>query len=314
MNCPICESSTTLLSTISRSSDPLDLQHCCSCNFTFNPNDISDSLTNGLLETTRLASVGLDVPTLQQDFEQGLSQSKYYSEFYQLKTTSDLNILDFGCSTGFFLYEASLYGHNVYGVELNKDKRGFVSNNLCLPCFKSVSELDLDLKFDRIFLFYSLEYVFDFKILIRILRHRLYAGGQLIIITPNLDDPLLTLWNSSSFQQFFFDYHSINYFSVESLHSLMRSLSITDYNLSTVQGYSILNHLNWVLNNRPYPSDFVGSDQMLQTVVRSLPHSKHEHSPLLTRIIELIEKFDRDYNKIIQESCLGNQLHLTIYN
>jgi len=314
MNCPICQSGTTQFSTTARSSETLDLQHCFTCNFTFNPIDVSGSLTHGLLESTRLASVGLDVPTLQQDFDKGRAQAKFYSQFYDLQKTTGLSILDFGCSTGYFLYEVALYGHSVYGVELNRAKCDYVSSTLCLPCVHSLNDLDQSLQFDRIFLFYSLEYVTDFICLIRTLVNRLSVGGQLVIITPNLDDPLLTVWDSTSFRRFFFDFHSINYFSSKSLHSLMDSMEITEYSLRTVQGYSILNHLNWSLNGRPYPSDFVGADSMLQVVTNTLSQPNPNDKSLSYQISGLINNFAAAYTNLIEESSLGNQLHLTIFN
>ena len=141
-----------------------------------------------------------------------------------------------------------------------------MNHKLSINCAQYLSELAPNILFDRIFLFYSLEYVPDFKSLLHQLYCRLTPGGMIVLHTPNLNDLLLEHWNVESFKNFFYDDHSINYFSVKSIHNLLNSLKFTNYDLITEQGYSIFNHLYWFINGQPSSSPFVGSDIFLQSL------------------------------------------------
>lgn len=309
--CPICDSPTLKFNVTSRIGQSLSLYRCINCDFIFNTYDPSASLAKGNLESTRLASTNFDIPSLETDFQNGKQQSIFYAETYNLESSNNLKVLDFGCSTGYFLSHIRDLGHIPYGIELNIHKRTFVNQTLNIPCYPNLNDLEPDLKFDFIFLFYSLEYVSNFKDVILQLKSRLASDAKLIIITPNLNDCLRLIWSSDAFKDFFFDPHSINYFSPMSLSRLMASLHISNFTIFTKQGYTIFNHVNWLLNNRPVPSKYVGADQIISFLISS--QSSSDLYPLLnSQISELINGFNSCYAVLIESLGLGNQIHLTI--
>ena len=93
--CPICSTSIESATVKLRSGKSSSLNHCTSCNFSFFPYDPTASLSDGNLETTRLASAGLNIPSLDQDFANTLSQAHYYCNKYSLTEINPLKILDF---------------------------------------------------------------------------------------------------------------------------------------------------------------------------------------------------------------------------
>ncbi len=310
-SCPICSGPVISSPVTRRSGTSHNLHHCSHCNFSFFSYDPSSSLSAGHLESTRLGSVGLNIPNLDEDLSSTLKQAELYCETYNLTTSPPLKILDFGCSTGAFLRASSSYGHKTYGIELNKLKCQFVNSHLSIPCFESLLDLPKHLSFDRIFLFYSIEYVLDFKGLLINLFHLLSPGGSLILHTPNLNDPLLDYWNIESFSRFFYDDHSVNYFSVSSLEILMRSIDFTDYSLTTHQGYSLFNHLNWLFNARPSISPFVGSDLLSESLHDKLLDLAPSN-PVRSYIQTLVD-LDNSYKDYLSVNRLGNNiiLHLS---
>jgi len=311
LKCPICASSTDPYSKKARSGETISLNHCLFCSFTYNSFDPSDSLSAGKLDKTRLSSVGFNLPSIKEDFKNGMAQSKYYADHYSLNTSASMRILDFGCSSGYFLHHTKELGHNVIGIELDSTKRIFINNDLGISCYKSTEELPKELLFDAIFLFYSLEYVPDFVELIKSLYSLLSCHGSIYIITPNLNDPLLKVWNSKSFNDFFYDFHSINYFSVTSLHNLMKTINITAYSLYTKQGYSLFNHLNWLFNSRPYGSKFMGEDKMTDIISTNLDNSS-EYEQVKSQYINDLLDLNTSYASKLEELDLGNNIHLII--
>ena len=310
-NCPICSGPVTSSLVTRRSGTSTNLNHCSHCNFSFFSYDPTSSLSAGLLESTRLASAGLTIPSLHEDLDATSKQAYTHCENNNLIKNSPLKLLDYGCSTGAFLQASSSYGHICYGVELNKYKCDFVNSHLSIPCYQHLSDLPKDLSFDRIFLFYSFEYVPDFKGLLIKLFNLLSPGGSIILHTPNLNDPLLDYWKLDSFSCFFFDDHSVNYFSVRSLEVLLQSLHISDFSLSTYQGYSLFNHLHWLFHSRPSGSSFVGSDLLSGTLHEKLS-SLEPSNPIRSYIQSLID-LDNSYKDYFSEQLLGNNIILQIY-
>src|SRR5204863_4256110 len=119
------------------------------------------------------------------------------------------------------------------------------------------------LRFRKIFMFYVFEYVPKPVAYIQRLVDMLDKGGELIIVTPSLTDPLKDLWRDAKFRVFFYDEHAINYFSPKSVRELLSRVKSGKTNVSTRQGYSSVNHVSWYLTGTPRPPDVVGADHFV---------------------------------------------------
>jgi len=192
-NCPICKAGARSRQISVRSGKQMELWHCLSCNFDFFAHDPTEGLIHDKLDQSRLKAAGLDIPTVEQDFANGLRQSVPYIQEYIDASDHDRNVLEIGCSWGYFLKLLKDTGAKPYGIELNVVRRGYVNKEIGIPCDGSLQECeDRGIRFKKIFLFYVLEYVPDPLEYLQRLGSLLDDDGSLIIITPNLLDPLKT--------------------------------------------------------------------------------------------------------------------------
>ena len=119
------------------------------------------------------------------------------------------------------------------------------------------------------------------------------------------------VWKNEGFQSFFYDIHTINYFSPKSLKKLYKKLQLrqsSKYSLRTVQGYSIINHIAWFLNNKPTTTNRTGGDYFIERINQILS-GDNEMSVLFKH---MLTDLDSDYKKIIQNKEYGNQIEFII--
>ena len=318
-SCLICDSSTEARDITIRGGKIKSIWHCSKCNFDFFGNDPTAGLVDNKLDQTRLQAAGLDIPKVDEDFLNGLNQSASLIEEYLGNPDKGRNILEIGCSWGYFLQAAKEIGVNPYGVELNLQRAKYVNDTLAIPCDESLEKCEQrGLRFKKIFLFYVLEYVPDLVSYTRRLIDLLDVDGELIIITPNLIDPLKNIWRNNAFEKFFYDEHAVNYFSPEAINKLMARAQPGNTLVSTRQGYSFANHLSWHLTGSPRTTGVVGGDNYIRDlIVRLRDFPKGALSPcdenrasIVKSLASLIEQFDCSYKKCIEDHGYGNQIRV----
>jgi len=309
-SCTICGASSNSRTIDVRGNKRMGIYHCEICDFDFFVNDPTKGLADDKLDESRLKSAGLDIPSIEKDFANGIKQSQHYMETLVDESDKGKNILEIGCSVGYFLQLLKDYGAIPYGVELNLGRTQYVNEHLGIPCFETLEKCEAkQIKFKKIFLFYVLEYIPDpvnyFKRLINMLEE----GGSIIVISPNLDDFLKDGWQNPGFNKFFYDEFAINYFTVKATRRFAELIPVKNFDLYTKQGYSFLNHTSWYLTNAPRTTGIVGGDTFLDNVVelfRTSPVSFKED------MITLINKFDSEYKKIIEANDFGNRIYLIL--
>ena len=212
--CRICEGPAHSRPVEVRGGKPIALWHCLSCNFDFFAHDPTPSLMADKLDQSRLQAAGLEIPPVERDFSNGLRQSQSYIETYLGPEDIGRNILEIGCCWGYFLKLLQDKGCNPYGVELNAVRARYVNVTLGIPCFTVLEACEQQgIQFKQIFLFYVLEYIPNpGRYLTRLLK-LLDADGRIVLITPNLVDPLKDIWRNQAFGGFFYDECAVNYFS-----------------------------------------------------------------------------------------------------
>ena len=298
-----------------RSKKEAIINYCTECHFEFFESDNFNLLTSNQLDKTRLESAGLDIPKQEKDFQNGYAQSLNYVDEYLDQQDIKQNILEIGCSWGYFLKRAQEFGCVPYGVEINPLRSEYVKNILHLPCENSVEKyIENNKKFKKIFSFYCLEYVKNpirfFEQLIQLLD----VNGEMVFVTPNLDDVLKDIWHNDAYKGFFYDECAVAYYSLKSANRLISRLtkvySNLDYDIKTQQGYSIYNHLHWFFNRKPVNNNcLVGGDRLAQNLDANLRNSK---SSLGESLGDLINTFNSQYKKIIEKYDVGNQIVIKI--
>lgn len=310
--CSICSFETKSRDIIVRSGKKLKVFHCSACDFDFFDLDPTSLLTADKLDESRLKSAGLDIPSIDKDFENGLKQSLPYLDEFITEKDRGTNILEVGCSVGYFLRLLKENGVNPYGVELNVNRAKYVNEYLNISCYDTLEKCEESkVKFKKIFLFYVLEYIPNpveyFKRLIAMLDE----GGSIMIVSPNLSDFLKDAFQNMGFSSFFYDECAVNYFSLNAMKQFAEVLPVKNYQLYTKQGYSFVNHLSWHLTNKPRTTGMVGGDIYIDTIIELFTGSKIDFKG---EMITLLRKFDSDYKKLIQENNYGNQIYLILKN
>ena len=309
--CSLCNQITVSRNQNVRSGETIKINCCDKCDFEFFSHDQKKALANDKLDTSRLESAGLKIPKIEDDFKNGLLQSQKYIQDYLNEDDIGQNILEIGCSWGYFLELTKKFGCISHGVEINKKRSRYVNKNLNIECHLDIKDYKLKkIKFKKIFLFYVLEYIANPIKYIDQLIDMLKPFGELIIITPNLNDVLKDIFLNSAFNNFFYDKFALNYFSPKSLNVLISKINSSFYKfeIKTNQGYSYANHLNWFLNNKPTETKIVGGDQFIIDLISRIDNK----TVLANKLINFFDKSEKEYIDIINESNYGNQLLLKL--
>ncbi len=317
IKCTICEKDTKSILTSTRSKTKIYLNKCSHCDFLFAAEDKTNSLKNNNLDKTRLKDAGMSIPALNEDFKNGSIQAdKYFNEY--IKEKKQIDILEIGCSWGYFLNICKTKGNNVTGVEINEIRKEYVQNKLKINCFSDIDALlEKKIKFDKIFLFYVLEYINEPLSYIEKLLTLIKDKGEIIIHTPNTNDSLINIWANKSYKDFTIDEHVINYFSIKSFEVISSIFSKKEFSIINKQYYSLFNHLKWFFTNKPSTTGIVGGDNFTDDIINEIKNSEGKSSKdilLSKKIIDFIKSIDQDYKKIIEENDLGNNIIIKIQN
>lgn len=317
VNCSICGEAARSRSVKVRSSKDMTLWHCVGCAFDFFAHDPRISLAANQLDESRLKAAGLDIPAVERDFANGTAQSRGYVAEYLDATDRGGNVLEIGCSWGYFLKLAQAAGAKPYGVELNTIRAAYVDEQLGIPCDTSLEACEArGLRFRKIFLFYVLEYVPAPAAYLNRLARMLEPGGALVLITPNLDDALKDLWANEAFGRFFYDEHAINYMSARTVERMFAQVQGVTPQITTRQGYSFVNHVSWYLSNAPRTTGVVGGDNFVAGIFGLLQPSDGRsgqdarRAKLTARLAELLSAFDHEYRLAIEAERYGNQIRV----
>jgi 2-polyprenyl-3-methyl-5-hydroxy-6-metoxy-1,4-benzoquinol methylase len=306
INCKICGQSTTSRTVQVRSKKNLEIYHCENCDFDFFDFNPENLLIEDKLDQSRLKAAGLDIPSIEEDFKNGLKQSIPLIESYFNDIDKGRNILEIGCSWGYFLDLIKNNGGNPYGVELNKVRAKYVNEHLNIPCFESLEEcISKNIKFKKIYLFYVVEYVHDPLTYFKSLFSLLEDDGEIIFITPNLNDALKDIWLNEGFKDFFYDECAINYFSTKSFKNIFSQIEYSNVLINSKQGYSFLNHASWHFTNSPRTTGIVGGDIFFELLIKKINGSKINFK---NEVIELLLSFDQEYKNILEKYEFANQI------
>ena len=315
-NCPICKRKSKLFSRLSRSDQQIELCSCLSCDFIFSEKDMSASLMNNQLDETRLKNAGMEIPSIKEDYNNGYYQSKNYFKEFINKDEKNLDILEIGSSWGYFLNVCRDGGHNPIGIEINKVRKDFIENDLKIKCFYDINSLLIDtVKFDKIFLFYVIEYIQNPLDYLEKLVKLLKTNGEIIITTPNKNDVISDIWLIDSYKKFMIEEHVANYFSVKSTLNLCNNLKNITFKVQTKQEYSFFNHLRWYFTNQPFTTGIVGGDKLSENINSQIakgPLYNNQDVDISKKVINLISDTDKKYKKIIEENLAGNKIIISI--
>jgi 2-polyprenyl-3-methyl-5-hydroxy-6-metoxy-1,4-benzoquinol methylase len=319
VSCSICGSSAADRQIKSRGGRELTLWHCDPCDFDFLSHDPSRDLAANKLDDSRLKAAGLDIPTRERDFANGLAQSRPYIEEYLEPSDKGANVLEIGCSWGYFLKLALQAGASPFGVEINAVRARYVNDEMSIPCEPNLDAWEArGVRFRKIFMFYVLEYIPEPVAYLQRLVNMLEEGGSLVVVTPSLSDPLKDLWGSDGFRRFFYDEHAINYLTPRTAERMLDRLHKRAATVLTRQGYSFVNHISWFLTNAPRTTGVVGGDNFVPEIIGRLRSESASvdrgggGAGLGGQLADAIARFDLEYRALLEKNQYGNQIRFMI--
>ncbi len=248
---------------------------CGETEFKIITNHLRHNITRNVVSCTKCSLTCLENPT-EEDIDYESEYRKKHSpildkelsplEFYNLAKgifqnrlehikpllNPQFNILEIGCATGHFLDLIKDDVSKCVGLELNKEHAHFAKEHLNLEVYdKSLSDVDFPTQsFDVIFLFQVLEHIPDPISFLKLCRQYLKPTGKIYIEVPNIDDALLSIYKVPQFKEFYFRLPHRYYYSKETLDKIMQKAGFIGSS-STIQEYSVFNHIHWLLTGKP---------------------------------------------------------------
>lgn len=180
--------------------------------------------------------------------------------------TKSTRLLEVGASSGQFLVNINELIEVVHAIELDKACCAFMQKELGIHADSEFlrQSILVDEIYDVVCSFQVMEHVVDPASFLRELHQSAKKGGTIFIEVPNLYDPLMSVWNVSSYNKFFYHSAHLHYFTEKSLRKTAIDAGFTSdqIEINFTQDYNILNHLNWIMNDAPQANCIVGLSEI----------------------------------------------------
>lgn len=166
--------------------------------------------------------------------------------------TSNMCILEIGCSTGHFLDALTPYVKERIGLEYNLAHSEFIRKELGLECYTDpIQQTDIPRNsLDMVFMFHVLEHTENPTEFLHELLPFLTETGKIYIEVPNVDDALIYPYAVSEYAAFYYREPHLFYFSPSTLRKVTYTAGY-EGEIEMVQRYSLANHLHWVTARSP---------------------------------------------------------------
>lgn len=307
MICPLCNNEADIILTSKlRKGENRNVYYCNECDLGL----LDDSMTEEELKAYYQESYREDYKPNLKDETSPEDLFNTYVNFqhdrlrlitpYLDKTK---RLLEIGCSAGMFLYHVKDKLKEVVGIDFDINATRYASS-IC-ECEVYTEELGNtpleENSFDIICAFQVLEHVkLPFNFLSQIKKY-LKNDGVLYIEVPNLHDVLVSTYNLPHHYQFFFHSAHLYYFSKRSLTKLFNKVGFVGEFFYT-QDYNIVNHFNWLLNDRPQ-SDCIPGLSTPKFIIRD--EVKDEVKDQLN---SFIVRLDKEYKELLSKLELTSNI------
>lgn len=251
---------------------------------------------------TRYTAIPGEKMTSREIFEMYLPFQKDRIRELEPILRADMKVLDVGSSAGHFLHALRPRVKEVIGIEFNRENAEFTRSLGITTYTDPVEKTGLaPASFDLITLFQILEHIEDPIQFLQTLKRYLKPGGHLVVEVPNLDDALLTLYQSEAFADFWFIEPHLYYFNAVTLKKILEKAGFNG-TIKSTQEYSLVNHLNWMLAGKPQASAEIGM-RTPQLAVGSAAET-----PAGRTLNEWMKKSDDEYRRLLEKLGIGGKL------
>ncbi len=218
--------------------------------------------------------------------------------------TPSMRVLDVGSSAGMFLNAIRPLVGECIGIEFDEIYARFAEEQFQIKTFtKPIEETDLELhSFDIISVLEVLEHIEDPLRFLSTIKKYLKPGGVVYIEVPNHDDSLLSVFDCKGYRDFYYREPHIFYYNPRTLMTMMHQAGFEGKILPSGLEPNILNQLNWILTEKPQATATLAYGQPL------LPFIPKVHQELKRQFTSLVEKFDQEYRKLVENQLLCSHL------
>ena len=180
--------------------------------------------------------------------------------------TNNKTLLEVGASAGQFLSHVKDKVALVNAIELDKACCAFMQKELGIDAASEFlrNSTFANRFYDIVCAFQVMEHVVDPVAFLQDLRHSTKNGGTIFFEVPNLQDPLLTVWNIEPYQKFYYHSAHLHYFTDDSLKktAIDAGFMPEQIEIRFTQDYNLLNHLHWIMNRGPQANCHIGLSEI----------------------------------------------------
>lgn len=256
--CLVCQSGEyTVLRDRLRYDVRRDVTECLECGFVYLWPRIGKQETVEFYKKDHYRNIpreklGLQTHSSDGTFHSRMGQAQHRFNIVAPYLSKEKSLLEVGCGSGSFLSLVQPLVKECKAMELDTAFAQYVRDRFKVDVYEdAIQDLSPDMgKFDVISMWFVLEHLHDPVVDLKKLREFISDSGVLLMLLPNLNDPLLTVYHSLAYENFFYQLPHLNYFSPQTLCKALDQSGWTA-EIRSVQIYGLLNHLRWVLFKKP---------------------------------------------------------------
>lgn len=226
---------------------------CCETHFLY-PRPVNDELQDyydGKFREEVHTQSYYDYEVLTGVFQRFTPEAKIRVERVEQELNSADEVLEIGCSVGYFLDAIADKVQSVYGTEWDQKAQQFIrgcahKDNI----YVSSNPEDFGKRFDKIFMFHVLEHIEEPVAFLDNLKNFLKPNGVIYIEVPNVDDILVKTYQCDSFKNFYYKKAHLYNFNEKGLQYVFRQAGYESH-IDFIQRYDLSNHLYWLGKNAP---------------------------------------------------------------
>ena len=216
---------------------------------------------------------------------------------------SEKKLLDVGCSTGHFLYNALPHVGEVAGIELDPAAAVFAAGKCSCRVYDTyLADSPFEKNyFDIITSFQVMEHSTDPMQFVLDIREYLKDDGRIYIEVPNMDDVLLSVYALPNYNKFYYRKVHLFYFNQKSLLKLMDLAGFTG-EIYYEQDYGYFNHMHWLMLDKPQADSSLGfSDLPCLT-------DKWNNDGNAVQLQEFMKKTNQEYKDLLNKLGLSAKI------
>lgn len=265
-HCPICGSADhRILRNRLRYGVIRDVADCQGCGFVYlwprlGQKETVEYYTGGDYRGIQRESLGLQTHDAEGTFHSRMGQAVHRFKIVKPYLSRDKTLLEIGCGSGSFLSLVQPLVKQCTAMELDAPFAEYVRQRFHVEVMeKAIEDLPTGFgPFDLLTMWFVLEHLHDpLNDLVR-MRDLVSERGLLFMLLPNLQDPLVTIYRSQPYADFFYQLPHLNYFSPRVMADTLHR-SGWQGEIKPVQIYGLANHLRWIFKGKPQAKQSKGT-------------------------------------------------------